>query len=308
MKTMRNLLFTLLAAVTLLAAGCNAEAGKDGMQTTEAGNRYTYLTTNDEGQLAEPGEFIYFNAILKTEGDSVLIDTKTAGGPPPVIQALSDSIVTADTGPVEDVLRKVRVGERVLIRANLENFPRKPPGMENDSVLLYDLEVTEIIDQDEFNARQEEAAQEAQAKAEEVRGRMDERMTFSQQVYEDYQAGKLDGEIQTTPSGLRYIIHEEGSGAEAEPGKTVSVQYIGRLTSNGEIFDQSFERGSSIQFPLGAQRVIAGWDEGIDLLQVGDRATFIIPAALGYGEGGTPDGSIPPGSELMFYVELEEVL
>ena len=305
---MRNLLFTILAAVMLLAAGCDQSGGKDGMQTTETGNRYTYLTTNDEGQLAEPGEFIYFNAILKTEADSVLIDTETAGGPPPVIQALSDSIVNAETGPVEDVLRKVRVGERVLIRANLDNFPRKPPGMENDSVLLYELEVTEIIDQDEFNARQEEAAAEAQAKAAEVRGRMEERMEFSQQVYEDYKAGNLDDELQTTPSGLQYVIHEEGSGAEAEAGKTVSVQYIGRLTSDGTIFDQSFERGQTIQFPLGQQRVIAGWDEGIDLLQVGDRATFIIPAELGYGEGGTPDGSIPPGSELMFYVELEEVL
>ena len=306
---MRNLLFTLLVpAAMLLATGCDQSGGKDGMQTTETGNRYTYLTTNDEGRLAEPGEFIYFNAILKTEGDSVLINTQTAGGPPPVIQALSDSIVNAETGPVEDVLRKVRVGERVLIRANLDNFPRKPPGMENDSVLLYDLEVTEIIDQDEFNARQEAAAAEAQAEAAEVRGRMDERMEFSQQVYEDYQAGNLDDELQTTPSGLRYILHEEGSGAEAEPGKTVSVQYIGRLASNGDIFDQSFERGQAIQFPLGQQRVIAGWDEGIDLLQEGDRATFIIPSELGYGEGGTPDGSIPPGSELMFYVELEEVL
>ena len=305
---MRNYLFTLLAGLTLFAASCTNGESKEGMQTTAAGSRYTYLTTNDEGQLAEPGEFIYFNAILKTEGDSVLIDTREGGAPPPVIQALADSIVNAETGPVEDVLRKVRVGERVLIRANLNQFPNKPPGMENDSVLLYDLEVTEIINQDTFTARQQQRAQEAQAKAEEVRGRMDERMAFSQQVYEDYKAGKLDGEIQTTPSGLRYIMHEKGNGTEAEPGRNVSVQYIGRLASNGEIFDQSFERGSAIQFPLGQGRVIPGWDEGIDLLRVGDRATFIIPADLGYGEGGTPDGSIPPGSELLFYVELEEVL
>ncbi|CAH1000528.1 hypothetical protein LEM8419_01681 [Neolewinella maritima] len=305
---MRNLLFILLAGFTLWATGCDSTGGKDGTQTTEAGSRYTYLSTNDDGQLAEAGEFIYFNAILKTEGDSVLINTKEGGGPPPVIQALSDSIVTSETGPVEDVLRNIRVGERVLIRANLDQFPRKPPGMENDSVLLYDLEVTEIIDQDEFTARQEAVAEEARVKAEEVRGRMDERLTFSEQVYNDYKAGKLDGELQTTPSGLRYILHEEGSGAEAAPGKTVSVQYIGRLSSDGEIFDQSFERGSAIQFPLGQGRVIPGWDEGIDLLQVGDRATFIIPSELAYGPGGTPDGSIAPDSELLFYVELEEVL
>jgi FKBP-type peptidyl-prolyl cis-trans isomerase FkpA len=131
-------------------------------------------------------------------------------------------------------------------------------------------------------------------------------LDYSQQVYEDYKAGNLDDQLQTTPSGLRYVIHEEGSGKEAEAGRGVVVQYIGRLSSNGEVFDQSFERGQGIPFPLGQGRVIPGWDEGIDLLQEGDRATFIIPSELAYGEQGS-GATIPPGSELLFYVELEKV-
>ena len=303
---MRNLLSSFLALVTLLSVGCDSDDGPNGMQVTEAGNRYSFLTQNEDGRLAEAGDFIYFNAILKTEGDSVLIDTRENGGPSPVIQALADSIVNSQTGPVEDVLRNVRVGERVEIRANLDQFPRKPPGMENDSVLLYDLEVTEIINQDEFTERQNKLAEEAEAKATEVRGRMDERVAFSQQVYDDYKAGRLDGEIQTTESGLRYLIHEEGDGAQPTAGQIVSVQYIGRLSENGEVFDQSFERGAAIQFPLGQGGVIPGWDEGIALLQVGDQATLIIPSELGYGAQGS-GGTIPPNSELLFYVELEDV-
>ncbi len=302
---MTTKLFSLFAALLLFAA-CEGE-DRDRVQTTENGTRYTYVTRNDDGQLAEAGDFIYFDAVLKTEGDSILIDTRANGGDSPVIQALSDSIVDQNTGPVEDVLRKVRVGEQIVIRTNLENFPSKPPGMENDSVLLYDITVKEIVGQDEFNARQQALAEEAQVKAVATQGREEERLAFTQQVYDDYKAGKLDDQLETAPSGVRYLVHQSGDGPEAEVGKGVVVQYIGRLTSNGEVFDQSFERGMGIPFALGTGRVIPGWDDGIDLLRQGDQATLVIPSELAYGAQGTPNGSIPPDSELMFYVELEEV-
>ena len=303
---MQQRIFLLLAGLSLVACGDDA---KSGMQTTDLGNRYTYTNANDDGQLAEAGDFIYFQAQVKNEADSIIYDTRDAGGDMPVIQALSDSIINENTGPVEDVVRKLRVGERAVIRTNISEYPpqAKPAGMQNDTVLLYDVEVTEIVNQEEFSARQEALRAEQEAKAEVIRGREEEVLEFTQQVYDDYKAGELDDELQTTPNGVKYIIHEEGTGPEAEPGSGVVVQYVGRLSSNGEIFDQSFERGMGIPFPLGQRRVIAGWDEGIDALQQGDRATLIIPAELGYGEQGTPNGSIPPNSELIFYVELEEV-
>ncbi len=303
---MQQRLFLLLAGLSL--AACEDDA-KTGMQTTELGNRYTYVTTNDDGQLANSGDYIYFHAQLKNEADSVVYDTRDAGGDTPVIQALSDTIINENTGPVEDIVRKLRVGERAVIRTNISEYPpqAKPPGMQNDSVLLYDVEVTEVVEQEEFAARQTAIQEEQAAKAEVIRAREDEVLEFTQQVYDDYKAGELDGELQTSPQGVQYIIHEEGTGPEAEPGKGVVVQYVGRLSENGEIFDQSFERGMGIPFPLGAGRVIPGWDEGIDQLQQGDRATLIIPSELGYGAQGTPNGSIPPNSELVFYVELEEV-
>ena len=306
---MRNLFICLLAVATTLAS-CEQGEGKEGQQTTTMGTRYQYTTTNDEGQLANAGDYVYFQAMLLSEGDSVIFDTRAAGGPPPVIQAMADTINDETLiGPVEDVVRKLRVGERAKIRYNISETPpeRRPQGLQNDSVLIYDIEVSEVVTGDEFAARQMREQEEAEAKAELVRGREEERLAFSQQVFEDYKAGKLDDELQSTPSGLRYVIHEEGNGAEAEAGKQVVVQYIGRLSDNGDVFDQSFERGTGIPFPLGAQRVIAGWDEGIDLLQEGDRATLIIPSEIGYGAQGS-GATIPPDSELMFYVELEDVM
>ncbi len=297
----------LLAGMTLLAA-CE-DSGKEGMMTSDIGTRYTYVTSNDDGQLPQPGDYVYFHAQVKNEGDSVIIDTRDNGGDQPVLQALADSLINAETSPVQDVVSKLRVGERAMIRTNISEFPpqAKPPGMQDDSIMLYDIEVTEIVGQDEFMARQQALQAEAMAEAEEVRKREPEVRSFTEQVYEDYKAGRLDDQVQSTEDGIRYIIHEKGDGPQAENGSGVVVQYLGRLTSNGEIFDQSFERGMGIPFPLGAGRVIPGWDEGIALLQEGDRATLIIPSDLAYGAQGAGNGSIPPDSELMFYVELEEV-
>ena len=108
-----------------------------------------------------------------------------------------------------------------------------------------------------------------------------------------------------TSSGLGYVISEEGSGAKATPGQTVSVHYAGYLT-NGTKFDASYDRGQPIDFPLGAGRVIPGWDEGIALLSPGGKATLIIPHTLAYGPNGA-GGVIPPYATLIFEVELVSV-
>jgi peptidylprolyl isomerase len=106
----------------------------------------------------------------------------------------------------------------------------------------------------------------------------------------------------TTPSGLTYVITQHGSGRQPVAGETVVVNYTGLLGS-GVKFDSSLDHGSPFEFPLGAGRVIKGWDEGIARLHVGDQATLIIPPELGYGARGA-GGVIPPNATLIFLVEL----
>jgi len=108
-----------------------------------------------------------------------------------------------------------------------------------------------------------------------------------------------------TESGLAYFMIKEGEGEQATAGKTVSVHYTGKLI-DGTKFDSSHDRNAPIEFPLGEGRVIPGWDEGIALLKVGGKATFIIPPHLAYGEKGA-GGLIPPNATLIFEVELMEV-
>ena len=98
---------------------------------------------------------------------------------------------------------------------------------------------------------------------------------------------------------------QKGNGKQAEVGKTVSVHYTGQL-EDGKVFDSSIPRKKPIDFPLGQGHVIEGWDEGIALLQVGDKARFVIPSHLGYGSRGA-GGAIPPNATLIFDVELVDV-
>ena len=113
---------------------------------------------------------------------------------------------------------------------------------------------------------------------------------------------KVSAGFSETASGLRYQIIQKGSGVKAEKGQQVSVHYQGALI-DGTVFDSSYKRKEPIEFQLGIGQVISGWDEGLQLLHVGDKARFVIPSDLAYGSAGA-GGVIPPDAILVFDVEL----
>lgn len=94
-----------------------------------------------------------------------------------------------------------------------------------------------------------------------------------------------------------------GAGAEATPGRTVEVHYVGVAWSTKKQFDASWDRGEAFDFPLGAGRVIRGWDEGVKGMRVGGRRRLTIPPTLGYGARGAV-GAIGPNETLVFIVDL----
>ncbi|XCM33111.1 FKBP-type peptidyl-prolyl cis-trans isomerase [Streptomyces parvus] len=95
----------------------------------------------------------------------------------------------------------------------------------------------------------------------------------------------------------------EGDGPVAQAGQTVSVHYVGVSFSTGEEFDASWNRGTPLQFQLGAGQVISGWDKGVQGMKVGGRRQLIIPAHLAYGDRGA-GGKIAPGETLIFVCDL----
>lgn len=128
---------------------------------------------------------------------------------------------------------------------------------------------------------------------------------------EDAPSGGAEHEATATEivPGLSMRVLEEGTGPVAEPGQTAVVHYTGWLEdpsapdARGEKFDSSVDRGQPFEFPLGAGRVIRGWDEGVRGMQVGEVRELTIAPELGYGARGAPP-AIPPDSTLVFEVEL----
>jgi peptidylprolyl isomerase len=105
------------------------------------------------------------------------------------------------------------------------------------------------------------------------------------------------------PQELAVVVLEQGTGEEVQAGQSIDVNYYGQVW-NGRMFDNSYDRGSSIQFPIGVGAVIAGWDDALVGKQIGSRVLVSIPPHLGYGERGMPAAGIGGTDTLVFVVDI----
>ena len=177
---------------------------------------------------------------------------------------------------------------------NIDDFAQAIKDVVNGSELKVQHRDAQQIVQDYFAKKEEKlnAERAVQGKAHKEAG-------------EKYLAenAKKDGVI-TLPSGLQYQVLKEGNGKKPSAKDTVKCHYEGFLI-DGTVFDSSVQRGEPATFPL--QQVIAGWTEGLQLMQEGAKYRFFIPYRLAYGEGGAGQ-MIPPFATLIFDVELIEVI
>lgn len=129
-------------------------------------------------------------------------------------------------------------------------------------------------------------------------------------VKEESVGPKVEGEegkeTKTTPSGLKYIVLDEGTGEKPKKGQTVIAEYTGWLT-DGTKFDSSKDHPEAFSFPVGTGGVIPAWDEAMLEMKVGERRKLIVPPELGYGSRGAGGGVIPPDATLIFEVKLVKI-
>jgi len=301
---MKKLQFLLFAALALLVLACQSEP-KTGIDAanlvSETGYPYAHLIKNG-GATPQVGDEVTYHMSMH-KNDSLLGSTFV--NPFPQKAVIPDTTVFNGRRPVPDYegIMLMSPGDSLEIYNSLDIVPEAidPSQVQPGDIFKYTIKLVSI--KPKLQRLEEETAAKAEAAKNQAReAGIGETMT---QRVKDYSAGKLDAEIQTTTSGLKYIIHEKGSGLDADGGDVVNVNYYGVLLDGTE-FDNSFKKGSGIEFPLGVGRVIRGWDEGIALLKEGDKATLFIPYALAYGEAGSPP-NIPAKSDLAFYVELVKV-
>ena len=276
----------------LTFAACETEQ----MQFTDSG--YSYVTCVDlEGNPGELGDWVFIHA-KGLANDSVVFDTRVDGDPTP-IQLPQFGAPRGQLSPLQDVLQLMSIGDSMRFDYPLDSFQSAPPmGLPADvTALTYDIKVFDIMSPDQFSTW----------RANEMKKNSERLASVEEFVLETYQAYKADElDIQRTASGLGYVIHEQGNNQRPQVGQVIDAQYYGMLDSNGEMFDNSFQRGQPFTFQLGMGMVIPGWDEGFQMLTPGTKATFFIPSSLGYGERGSPP-VIPAGADLIFYVELEGI-
>ncbi len=297
----KSLILVFAAALGLAACGGSFQKGPAGLM---------YKIHKDaEGDSIKEGDFVSLNIIAKTDADSVLFDSYEVDRP-------SQTLVPKPMydGDLFTAIKKLSKGDSATIKVNIDSAEKKnqprPQGIKGQYI-VYTIKIEDVI------AKKNLKEEDFQMKVNNYfKGEIDKAKKA--------EAGKVEAYVKEknlkttkTASGLQYVITKEGSGAKPVAGDSVTVHYTGMLLG-GKVFDTSNkelakknntynpmrEPYNPIGFRLGRQAVIAGWEEGLTLLNKGAKATFIVPSSLGYGEQGMPQSIIGPFTPLVFEVEL----
>jgi FKBP-type peptidyl-prolyl cis-trans isomerase FkpA len=289
MKSLLQCLFAALLCLNWLPA---AQAQNKKPITTEHGFRFVNHT-NKPGDKPKPGETIVL--IVDTYiGDSLMGSTRASGGPRELKLYEKDKLPQR-VPPIYDAVLLMARGDSGTVFQAIDSTirPMVPPALQNNKDIRFEVVLVD------FKTREEMAKKEAAGAARLV--------TIKNQVdaiAKEFHDGKLGDKLVKTASGLQLIINEKGSGKPVQKGQSIKANYYGCL-SDGKMFDNSYERGEPLEFPVGVGQMIPGFDEGAQLLNHGGKATLFIPYQLGYGEEGIPNGPIPPKADLIFYIELD---
>ncbi len=282
----------------LLFVGCSSEGKR---LKADGGFEYQMIRKGSSDPIPV-NNYVFFNMDLYYK-DSLIQTSKTAAQPP-VLKITAEKKDYGYFTSLINLLGKMHVRDSFHFYFPVDSFRQVPPGFDKfTEPVVYRIGIVRVLDEPQFKAFSDSIQQIQEKVKQVIRDRLPEIETMVKGYYETYKKGGFDSQMKTTPSGLKYVIHEEGTGPKPAKGEQVSVNYYGMLDSNGVMFDNSWSRGQPYQFPIGSGQVIQGWDEGIALLNKGTKATLFIPPALGYGAAGSPP-NIPENASLIFYVEV----
>jgi FKBP-type peptidyl-prolyl cis-trans isomerase len=309
---MRTFLILAFAAFVTSQFACQ----QGGETTTKFGNR-VINHTNKPGPKPAYGQTVLIN--LKTWINDSLVQSslRDFGGPREV--TIPDSVMLKDRVPaVFDALLLMAKGDSATAYQPVDSLTARgiPASFGEVKEIRFDIVLEDIVSSEMVQQRAEEERkkmEEQQQKMEAMRPIVEKANAEAKKRFggvtvmakakaKEYSSGKLDGKLTTTASGLKVLIVDKGSGEPVQKGEQTFIHYYGLLT-NGNTFDNSFERGQALPVMAASGQVIPGFDEGVMLLNHGGKAYLFISPELGYGA--QPQGDkIPANSELIFYIEL----
>lgn len=290
---MKNLF--LVAGVMLAGNVAYAQIPAD-MKKLPSGISYK-IVKDVPGNPPAKGDFVQMHFVTKS-GDKVLQESR-AMGPEPQMAKLGDPQFAGD--PIE-VISMLSVGDSAVIVVPGDSLRKKGIQLPEDiKTLDMYVSVTGTKTEAQVQADQAKLQEEMQKKAA-AQGGIDDKLI------QDYLA-KNKIKATKTASGLYYVITSPGTGEQIKSGQEAQVMYAGKLL-NGKVFDANMgpeaKRSEPLPVPVGQGRVIRGWDEGLQLLKKGSKATFYIPSPLAYGQQAM-GADIPANSVLVFDVEIKDV-
>lgn len=267
----------------------NATFGEKGK--TESGYDYIHHISNN-GPKPKEGDQVSYHKIV-SQSDTILLQSTFM-----LLEPRRDVLTPRDSleppyNPVYEALFLMSPGDSLTVYQSLADYPadKLPKGVKNTDHFSYRLKMLSIKPKDVIE--REIAATKARQKT---------ASDSLAQFIKDYKAGKLEDQIITTESGLKYVIHREGKGDKVKDGGFIKAHYVGML-EDGTLFDGTFAKNLPLAKRIGRGRVIPGWDEGLALIPEGSEVTFIIPHELGYGVAGNPP-TIPERATLFFFIDL----
>jgi FKBP-type peptidyl-prolyl cis-trans isomerase FkpA len=253
------------------------------------------------GPVAKPGDMVEFNIFLKCD-TTILGDSRSQQGGKPAAMPFSEPRTSTDW---QWALSVMSAGDSAVLRVHcdsiLASVPKDkldqvPRWMKKGATIVINLDLVSVKSKEQYDAEQKEKAKVAEEQ--------------EAKDLQDYFT-KNNLKPNKTETGLYYTIKEPGTGSAIVNGQTVTMNYVGKLL-NGTTFDANTDSTRALpnarppfSFQVGQHRVINGWDEGVQLLKNGAKATFYIPSKLAYGPQG--NHGIPPFAPLIFDVQVTEV-
>ena len=306
---MKNSIIAILFT-SLLIAACS------GSKETPSGYKFNVVRKGD-GVKIDSGKFVVMNLRFMDGKDSVWNDSKKNGFPA-VIQ-MQGTVPKGDA--VLEVIKMMSKGDSVVFKVPakklFENTFRQPLPFSVDSASSFTFQIglSAVLNQEEMNKLQTElVAKQNEKMLQDQKAQLGKDIT----AIDDFLKAK-NVTAQTTTSGLRYIITKPGTGENAKAGQQVKIDYLGYLL-NGKYFDTSIESEakknnlytqgrpySPLELTVGAQQVIPGWEEAIQLMNKGSKMTVYIPSTLAYGNQRRGD-VIAENSVLVFDMEMVEII
>ncbi len=300
MKKILSITFCLIALLSCQ----DIQSQKEMTQMTSSGYKYA-IVKDQPGATVQPGQFALVHAVMSYK-DSVITDTRMSHGRPTVVKIEADKAKRqGGSGPVQDLLQLLSVGDSARLYYPVDSFPVKPQRLRNYDVVTYDISVLDIFEtEEEMNAYLAAEREKINAPMREAKMKEQEIGDMMGRFYASYKQGEKMQAWKETETGLKYVMLEKsGTGLTPKKGDVVRVHCYGLLEADGEPFYNTYNRGEPLEFQVGQGEVIQGWDEALLFLDKGDKAVLLIPSQLAYGSQGYPS-AVPPDAALLFYVEI----